>query len=226
MLTNIFLAWSYFPQAKAGKNAKIEGRSFKEFPDSLIFLLRTFGLLRGLCTQLNVPVSYLDGMTDHARLGLMLSKAGTAIKSMPDYSRSDMQDRVRAILNRQGFDGGCQVCVRVNGRVLVDVAGGTMGDVDPRPCTEDSLMCLLNLTNVLGALAVLRSVGRGVELDSPLTGPKGAGPTLRMTLCHAQTGLEDSIPPSSFGHQLLDYDRCLSEVVRQVGFFSLQFPNI
>src|SRR5262249_28087647 len=52
---------------KAAPDGKVEGRYFKEFPDALLFLMRTLGLIRGLCTTLNVPVSYLEGMIDHAR---------------------------------------------------------------------------------------------------------------------------------------------------------------
>jgi hypothetical protein len=245
-------------QATAGGAGKLEGRAFKDFPDSLsalgaacvrvgllgaddgaVFLLRTFGLLRGLCTQLNVPVSYLDGMTDHARLGLMLSGSGAGGKRGPvrSMAKGALQERVQALLDGDVFEGACQVCVRAGGKVVVDSVAGSMGDCDPRPVSRcggscarvvawltcsaaaarDSLMCLLDLTKVLAALPVLRMVGRGVDLDSPLTGPKGAGPTLRLALCHARTGMEDAVPPSAFAHQLLEYDRWLSEVVRQAG---------
>jgi len=200
---------------------KVEGRAFKEFPDSLIFLMRTLGLLRGLCTQLDVPVSYLEGMTDHARLGLALGEH----RPTPPLARrwqggglGAAQRAVELALQQGDYEGGMQVSARCGGAVEVEASAGTMGDVDPRPLSSAALMALLDLTKPLAALAVLRSVGRGgVELDAPLTGPKGAGPSLRMALCHAKTGMEDAVPPSSFAHQLMNYDRCLSEVVRHAG---------
>ena len=46
-----------------GQGAAYEGRYFKAFPDSLIFLFRVIGLLRGLCTTLSVRVSYARRLT-------------------------------------------------------------------------------------------------------------------------------------------------------------------
>ncbi|GBG26407.1 Lateral signaling target protein 2-like [Hondaea fermentalgiana] len=48
-----------------------EGRYFSGFPDSLIFLFRVLGLIRGLCTTLDAPISYVDILGDYAKLGLM-----------------------------------------------------------------------------------------------------------------------------------------------------------
>ena len=38
----------------------VEGRYFKNFPESLIFFFRVVGLIRGLCTTLEVQVSYIE----------------------------------------------------------------------------------------------------------------------------------------------------------------------
>lgn len=62
---------------KAQRTADLEqdpskqGRFFANFPDSLIFLFRVLGLIRGLCTTLDAPISYLDIMGDYAKLGLL-----------------------------------------------------------------------------------------------------------------------------------------------------------
>src|SRR5262249_4167736 len=57
---------------KRSSDGKVEGRYFKEFPDQLLFLMRTLGLVRGLSTTLGASVWYMETMADHARLGLLL----------------------------------------------------------------------------------------------------------------------------------------------------------
>jgi len=65
---------------KAQRKADLEndpnkqGRFFASFPDSLIFLFRVLGLIRGLCTTLDAPISYLDIMGNYAKLGLAYSQ--------------------------------------------------------------------------------------------------------------------------------------------------------
>lgn len=51
-----------------------KGRSFTQFPSSLIFLFRLLGLLRGLGTQLNINASYIEDMGGYAKLGLLLER--------------------------------------------------------------------------------------------------------------------------------------------------------
>jgi aarF domain-containing kinase len=47
------------------------GRTIEAFPESLIFLFRVIGLLRGLCTSLDVRVPFLQLMVGYARVALV-----------------------------------------------------------------------------------------------------------------------------------------------------------
>ena len=47
---------------------KVEGRYFKDFPESLIFFFRVIGLIRGLCATLEVHVSYIEILGLYAKV--------------------------------------------------------------------------------------------------------------------------------------------------------------
>ena len=50
------------------------GRKIQELPESFIFVIRVIGLLRGLCTTLEVEIPLIEIMASHARLGQVESQ--------------------------------------------------------------------------------------------------------------------------------------------------------
>jgi CubicO group peptidase (beta-lactamase class C family) len=64
-------------------------------------------------------------------------------------------------------DGGASVCVRVGGRVVVDLWGGQKNDEEP--WKEDSLVNVYSCTKAMCNLAILKLVDRGyISLDTPI----------------------------------------------------------
>ena len=59
-------------------------------------------------------------------------------------------ERVAASLVGRGEAVGLQVAVRQRGKVLADVAAGTLGTADPRPVRRSSLFNVFRLGLVLG----------------------------------------------------------------------------
>ena len=77
---------------------------------------------------------------------------------------SALQERVLRLMHGLAATGellGGQACLIHNGRLLVDVAAGTMGPVDPRPVRTDSLFQLFAAGSPLLATLALQETQRG-----------------------------------------------------------------
>ena len=194
-------------------------RTFKQFPESLLFFMRTLGLLRGLCTTLDTPTSYLENMVDYARYALILDslkkRANDADRKLLPLSnpRTALEIILLQKFRTMTIKGGYQISCLQNGALLVDIHGGSLSETDARDVYAETFFPLCDLTKLLSTLAVIHKIDAGfLKLESPLTGPDGAGATVSEALSHTANGMQDSIHPSSFGHQLRDYEKLLLKV--------------
>jgi len=166
-----------------------QGRTMANIPDSLIFLFRVLGLIRGLCTTLDAPISYVEIMGDYARLGLVKEnlkteqREGGIAAKLPvprkiklSAKATALNSKVVAILNSyaqsaaelsssEGFGMtdfcGAQICCLSKGEVLVNEAVGAADELGPEHVTSDTLFPMMDLTRLLPILAVLKLRDQG-----------------------------------------------------------------
>ncbi|KAH9253544.1 hypothetical protein BASA81_008591 [Batrachochytrium salamandrivorans] len=185
------------------ENADRAGRRFQAFPESLLFIMRTFGLLRGLSTSLGTSVSYMEHMLEFAKYGLVVANHQPTVEATTTTVATHNALERYIVEALAGVEGGVQVACIEHGAVLADVAVGTVSDCNPDLVLSSTLFPLLELTKVLETVSVLRVLKRD---DVQLLGPTIPSPPLYETLNHAQNGMEDCIHPSSFGHVLRNKD--------------------
>ena len=122
-------------------------------------------------------------------------------------------EQVAASLVGRGEAVGLQVAVRQRGKVLADVAAGTLGTADPRPVRRSSLFNVFSVSKALLAMGVHLLLEDGsLRLDDPVAlhwpafgaGGKG-GVTVRHVLAH-QAGLANAMPPAATLDELCDWD--------------------
>ena len=118
-----------------------------------------------------------------------------------------------ASLVGRGEAVGLQVAVRQRGKLLADVAAGTLGTADPRPVRRSSLFNVFSVSKALLAMGVHLLLEDGsLRLDDPVAlhwpafgaGGKG-GVTVRHVLAH-QAGLANAMPPAATLDELCDWD--------------------
>lgn len=160
------------------KVAKEVQRFPRHVPDEFILFIRMMYLVRGLCTQMDVELPFMQIFECHARRALvsLCPRVQRAISWLPSaqtgtpaaangHSFEALQQRIRLAIarccaERPGL--GVQVCVRMGRqRVVVDECGGMLGMVDPRPVAHNSLMPLADLSRIFPLLAVLAEVRAG-----------------------------------------------------------------
>jgi CubicO group peptidase (beta-lactamase class C family) len=120
---------------------------------------------------------------------------------------------------------GATVCVRVGGKVVVDLWGGYQDEGRSQPWREDTLVNAYSVGKGVTALLALRLVEQGMlDLDAPVTGlwPEYAvkgkeSTTLRMLLSHrgGQPGVREVLPE---GAQLA-WSRMTQALARQAPFW-------
>ena len=127
-----------------------------------MFFFRTTGLLRGLCSTLEVEQQYLKIMATAAKRALcsrfpevvanpppLLWSEPKHHQQMDDGRHHELQARLGQILTALHEDGelvGAQVCVYHQGRECASVCCGTLGKVDPRPVQPDTLFNCFSVT--------------------------------------------------------------------------------
>ena len=192
------------------------------WPPELVFFTRVTAMLHGLCSSLEVRHPYLSTMADAARVTLreavpQAEHATSPVQPTPQgLESSPLQARleqVAASLVGRGEAVGLQVAVRQRGKVLADVAAGTLGTADPRPVRRSSLFNVFSVSKALLAMGVHLLLEDGsLRLDDPVAlhwpafgaGGKG-GVTVRHVLAH-QAGLANAMPPAATLDELCDWD--------------------
>eukprot|EP00516_Mucochytrium_quahogii_P000281 CAMPEP_0203744192 /NCGR_PEP_ID=MMETSP0098-20131031/353_1 /ASSEMBLY_ACC=CAM_ASM_000208 /TAXON_ID=96639 /ORGANISM=" , Strain NY0313808BC1" /LENGTH=942 /DNA_ID=CAMNT_0050631649 /DNA_START=240 /DNA_END=3068 /DNA_ORIENTATION=- len=200
-----------------------EGRFFANFPDSLIFLFRVLGLIRGLCTTLDAPISYMDIMGDYAKVGLLkhnlkassadAQSINPAVPKSP--RRMSLNSRVGDLIKNaakvpwepsteEGFAVedflGCQVFCMQNNQVVVDAYGGVLDELVLDIVSEKTLFPLMDLTRVIPVLILLNLVdNKVVSLSDPIALHWAEFKDKRLTiqqLLSYSSQIEDLINPS------------------------------
>lgn len=87
------------------------------------------------------------------------------------HGTSQMEDALRGVLGNLMHARrllGAQVCVRVGGQTVADLAAGKLGPVDPRPVQPDTVFPLLGLSCTVSALAAIAAApARGLHAAHP-----------------------------------------------------------
>ena len=105
------------------------------WPGELVFFFRVIMLLRGLCSRLEVRMPYMEILATHARRAVVNSVPATlhATTYTSGGCGTPVENAVRQLLLRcHGEVQGIQISVYHHGKMVVDVAGGIMGETDPR----------------------------------------------------------------------------------------------
>lgn len=221
----------YFKKRKEQKLVdKAEGvdpnRYMKEVPPEMFFLFRMLGLIRGLCTTLEVKLPYLEIMADYAQKGLVLGYdrklRATRLLSLPARPPLPLEVKLqRLLLSLCGSRKllGVQVVLVRRGQMILNLAGGVRGATDPRPVDESTLFPILDLGNVLTALLLHVYMREGVArrgYETPLATllppalarvvPEAV--RLKHLFSHS-TGLPVGLPSSLLPSTLLNHEACL-----------------
>ena len=142
------------------------------WPDAFIFFERVLGLLRGLCASLSVRNSYLDSMTPYARLALSRHPRSSsrdivsAVRGLDGMSMTSMIEEALA----DGSLLGCQVCVEIDGKAVVDLCAGALEPYHMSPVAPDSVFCGFSVSKGVAAAAVHMLAQEGLlDLHRPIS---------------------------------------------------------
>lgn len=145
-------------QATPGANAP----PVKTTPGTVLFLLRVVGCLRGIAVSIGVPHSYLKTMVPFARQALRAACSAQSLpKLMPRNSIEEALIQSAIKLKEKGLVVGVQMCVFHGGQMVVDVAMGEMGSMDPRPMRSNTLIDAFSCGKALSALLIHVLCDRG-----------------------------------------------------------------
>jgi len=221
-------------------NKKRRRNPVDAWPAELIFFSRVTALLKGLCSRLDVPYPYLACMAEAARQTLRdtvpalehaqnivyqpehvnhIFNNGTIITGKVSSSiNTRLQQQLESLAVQLVQDDhalGLQICVRHQGQTVVNMAAGTLGTINPRPVTPQSLFNVFSVSKAVlttGALCMLQDYN--ISVDEPVAHYWKSGwytedankkqITIRHVLCH-QAGLADAFPTSAGMEELTDW---------------------
>jgi aarF domain-containing kinase len=206
-----------FRKANPGRKSPVDA-----FPGDLLFFMRVTNLMHGLGARFQVRTPYLAIMAPFARQALLERYPPLSSVIYASSLLSPLEQSIRELLtsfHERGQLVGCQVCVYHEGRKVVDIASGTRGPVDRRPCTPDMVFGGSKLSAVALAVAVHLAADRGLlGYDDPVAktwakfGAAGKeGITVRQLLTH-QARLQHAIPDSLSMEVLMDRKAMLKSI--------------
>lgn len=222
-------------KAKAAREENKKERKLKEsqvarvkrpvdaWPGDLVFFFRVTGLLKGLCSTLEMEFPYLKTMADSAKKTVEASvpeeEHATSIiypvKCAPTTNKL-LQQRIEELaesLYKQDEVLGLQVVVMQQNKELVNVAAGRLGPVDPRPVSPSTIFNVFSVTKAFAASAIHILAQRElIQYDDPVSkywpsfaaNGKGAC-TIRHALNH-EAGLADALPDNATLGEFLEWD--------------------
>lgn len=194
------------------------------WPGELVFFTRVIGLLKGLCSTLEVPYPYLKSTATVAKetlLGLYTETDCAQTLFYPESAASStLQDEIKSTLKETDSKGellGIQVAAIHNGKQVVDIAAGKLSETDPRPVKPNTLFNVFSVTKGLTALllhmAIQRQYAKYDDLVSncwngfDINGKETC--TIRHVLNH-QAGLANAFPENATVERLLNWDENLN----------------
>ncbi|CAK9046901.1 unnamed protein product [Durusdinium trenchii] len=156
---------------KDKKKAKAQTQRYpKKMPEEAVLFLRMMLLVRGLCSQLDAELPFLQLFEQHARRALVCKfpTVKRAIRALPleDDDRSKAVSHkatghvvplvreliAQLVLERPGL--GIQACVYLGEICVLDECGGVLGSTDPRPLGRSTRMPLADLSRLPWLLAL------------------------------------------------------------------------
>lgn len=204
-------------------------RPIEAWPGDLVFFFRVTGLLRGLCSALEMEFPYLKTMAqsaahtvkacvpaeEHAKGVVYFQENTSAIVS---GLQSKMEDLIKE-LHEQDEVLGIQAVVVKGGETLVDLSAGQLSAVNPRPVTPSTLFNTFSVTKAFAATAVhILAEQKWLDYDDPVSkywpefGCKGKKDcTIRQALKH-EAGLADALPENAQLVELLQWDNMVDFV--------------
>jgi aarF domain-containing kinase len=144
------------------------GRYLSQIPDSLYFIFRVIGLIRGLCTTLEVSLPYLDIMAEFAMKALILETPNPMHYRLqeptPLIAGANLQAKISSLLKLLAGEAsqnrpnasltGIQVVVYVNEQKVVDCAEGVLGEVNPKSVAGTTLFPLADMSLLILSILV------------------------------------------------------------------------
>lgn len=156
---------------KNKKKAKAQTQRYpKKMPEEAVLFLRMMLLVRGLCSQLDAELPFLQLFEQHARRALVVrfptvKRALRALPADQDERSQALSDKVgshvaplvrevmaQLVIERPGL--GIQASVFVGDACVVDECGGVLGSTDPRPMLRSTRIPLADLARLPWLLAL------------------------------------------------------------------------
>jgi len=160
---------------KNKKKAKAQTQRYpKKMPEEAVLFLRMMLLVRGLCSQLDAELPFLQLFEQHARRALVIRfpTIKRALRALPDERSQALNHKATAhvaplvrdiiaqlVLERPGL--GIQASVYVGDACVVDECGGVLGSTDPRPMLRSTRIPLADLSRLPWLLALCSAEKRG-----------------------------------------------------------------
>jgi len=195
-------------------------RPIEAWPSEFVFFFRVNGLLRGLCSALEVDMPYLDVMAEKAKEALKEAvprdqwAQDTLFQGEQD-GRPDgaLQSVLGGLLERACESEravGIQCAVFRHGKLEANVAAGTLGEANPLPVDDRTLFNVFSVTKGIVA-SLVHSLCEGGLLDYdesvakywPEFGCNGKEGILLSEVLNHQAGLANAFPPSASIEDLL-----------------------
>lgn len=200
-------------------------RPVDAWPGELVFFVRVIGLLKGLCSSMEVRYPYLKTTAAVALETLKNAvekekQAAGLIHPISLVSSSPLQAKVLEVLNRLDAQDqllGMQIAAMHKGSFVVDVSAGTLGVADPRPVQPDTLFNVFSVTKgITAALLHIAIQQTGASYDDPVEKfwPEFAQNgketcTLRHVLNH-QAGLAGALPDIATLDDILEWHKMIT----------------
>jgi len=207
------------------KNNPRTKRPVDAWPGELVFFIRVIGLLKGLCSSMEVRYPYLKTT---AAVALETLRNAVSKEEQADglfhpgslasvgVLQNKIYDELKELNSKEQLLG-MQVAAMHKGSFIVDISAGTLGVADPRPVEPSTLFNVFSVTKGITAtlmhMAIQRSGASYDDLVSKYwTGFEENGKescTLRHVLNH-QAGLAGVLPDIATLDEILDWDNMLS----------------
>ncbi|GMH32993.1 hypothetical protein BSKO_00827 [Bryopsis sp. KO-2023] len=203
-------------------------RPIDAWPGDLVFFFRVTGLLKGLCSALEIEYPYLETMaTSAAKSVESMIPAHEHAESLiyrksKDETSTALEKKIEEAIvasHEEEEALGVQVSVLRGSEKLAEVSAGRIGVVDPRPVTPSTLFNVFSVTKAFAATAVHILAQKGlINYDDPVVKywPEFAENgkdecTIRHVLNH-QAGLADAMPENAVLGDLLHWENMVNAV--------------
>jgi len=212
----------YKEKEKANPRTK---RPVDAWPGELVFFVRVIGLLKGLCSSMEVRYPYLKTTAAVAleTLKNAISKEDQAAglfnadTLVPSGGLQNTVLEALKELNTKEQLLGMQVAAMHKGSFIVDVSAGTLGVADPRPVEPNTLFNVFSVTKGIAATLLHMAIQRTGASYDDLVSKYWAGfeengkaeCTLRHVLNH-QAGLAGVLPDIATIDEILDWNNMIT----------------